>query len=134
VGIADLGSGDSLCIADLPGLIEGAAEGQGLGHRFLKHVERCRVLLHLVDVSESAETDPAQAFEVISTELIEFSPELAAKPRILVATKCEGSPGEEERIAALEARAGLAAVRISSLRHEGLVPLLGAARKCVQEA
>lgn len=134
VGIADLGTGETICIADLPGLIEGAAEGHGLGHRFLKHVERCRVLLHLVDVSETANTPPEEAFAVISAELEEFSPELAAKPRILVATKCEGTPGEEERIAALEAAAGLKAVRISALRHEGLRPLLGAAHECVRAA
>ncbi len=127
VGIAEIGTGETLCIADLPGLIEGAAEGHGLGHRFLKHVERCRVLLHLVDVYEGCDTDPGEAFDVISAELVEFSPELAAKPRILVATKCEGGEGEEQRIAILEAASSLPVVRISSIQRDGLRPLLGAA-------
>ncbi|MCB9914390.1 MAG: GTPase ObgE [Planctomycetes bacterium] len=127
VGIADLGEGRALCLADLPGLIEGAAEGHGLGHRFLKHVERCRVLLHLVDVSPSADTDPVQAYRVILAELEEFSPELFAKPRLLVATKCEGAEGEAERVAALEAEAGARALCISAVRREGLRAVLESA-------
>ena len=126
VGIAEVDTGVSLCIADLPGLIEGAAEGQGLGHRFLKHVERCRALLHLVDVSASALTAPAEAFRVIGEELAEFSPELAAKPLVLVATKCE-SEQDLERVRELEEAAGQPALRISSMRHEGLRPVLGSA-------
>jgi GTP-binding protein len=69
VGIARVGDYDTLVLADLPGLIEGAAEGHGLGHRFLKHVERCRVLLHLVDVSAAADPSPAEAWRVIDREL-----------------------------------------------------------------
>ena len=126
VGIAEVGRGQTLCIADLPGLIDGAAEGHGLGHRFLKHVERCRVLLQLVDVSESADRDPLEAWEVALTELREFSVELAEKPRLVVATKCEDEAAEE-RARALEEVVGTPVTRISALRHEGLRPLLGAA-------
>ena len=126
VGIAEVGTGTTLCIADLPGLIDGAAEGQGLGHRFLKHVERCRALLHLVDVSAFAETEPAEAYRVISAELKEFSPELAAKPRIVVATKFEDD-GDEERVVALAEAAGQEPLRISSVQRNGLRELLGAA-------
>jgi GTPase len=128
VGIAEVGTGVTLCIADLPGLISGAAKGQGLGHRFLKHVERCRGLLHLVDVSAEANTPPQEAFEVICAELEEFSPELAAKPRILVATKFEQEE-DAERVAELEAAAGQRALRISSMRQEGLREVLGEAWK-----
>lgn len=126
VGIAEIGTGRTMVLADLPGLIEGAAEGHGLGHRFLKHVERCRALLHLVDVSEHATTPAPEAFRTITAELAEFSSELAAKPRILVATKVEDE-GDEERIAALEAEAGQPALRLSSLKREGLGQVLGAA-------
>jgi len=131
VGIAEVDTGVTLCIADLPGLIEGAAEGTGLGHRFLKHVERCRALLHLVDVSASADTPPEEAWRVIGEELAEFSPELAAKPRVLVATKFEDE-ADLERLAALEAAAGQPALRVSALRQEGLRKVLGRALELVQ--
>jgi GTP-binding protein len=130
VGIAEVDTGVTICIADLPGLIEGAAEGQGLGHRFLKHVERCRALLHLVDVSESAETPPAEAWRVIVEELRDFSPALAAKPRILVATKFE-SEGDLPRVRDLEQAAGAEALRISAVRQVGLREVLGRAHRLV---
>ncbi|MFT7667639.1 MAG: GTP-binding protein [Planctomycetota bacterium] len=131
VGIAEVGTGVTICIADLPGLISGAAQGQGLGHRFLKHVERCRALLHLVDVSAGANTPPGEAFRVIDGELREFSPELIEKKRIVVATKFE-SDDDLERVAELEAAAGQSALRISSMRHEGLQEVLGEAHLAVR--
>lgn len=126
VGIAEVDTGVTMVIADLPGLIEGAASGQGLGHQFLQHVERCRALLHLVDVSEGATSPPAEAFGVICEELEEFSPELAAKPRVLVATKFEDE-ADRARLEELEAAAGQKAICISSLRREGLRRVLGMA-------
>ncbi len=89
VGIALVGETESLVVADLPGLIEGAAAGAGLGHRFLKHVERCPVLLHLIDCSDAATLPPGRALETVERELGEYSRELAERPRILLATKCE---------------------------------------------
>ena len=80
-------------MADIPGLIEGAAEGSGLGHRFLRHVQRTRLLLHLVDVAPSAEgVDPAEDFRAIEQELTKFSADLAEKPRWLVINKCDLLP------------------------------------------
>jgi len=131
VGICDLGEGRTLCLADLPGLIDGAAEGQGLGHRFLRHVERCRALLHLVDVGEGAEEEPLEAWRVIRAELERFSPVLAAKPTLLVASKCEDDAALE-RTRELERALGLSAFPISSLRREGLRSLLGAALRLVR--
>ncbi len=122
VGIARLSDNDTLVLADLPGLIEGAAEGHGLGHKFLRHVERCQVLLHLVDVSEDALTDPDAARVVIESELERYSSELFARPRILVATKCE-TPGAEERATSLEKAAGTRVWRISALQRRGLAEL-----------
>jgi len=122
VGIARLSDNDTLVLADLPGLIEGAAEGHGLGHKFLRHVERCQVLLHLVDVSEEALTDPDAARVVIEAELERYSGELFARPRILVATKCE-TPGAEARAVALEQAAGTRVWRISALQRRGLAEL-----------
>jgi len=110
-------------LADLPGLIEGASEGHGLGHRFLKHVERCRVILHMVDVSESALTPPAEAWRVIEAELARFSDALARKPRLLVATKCEDDDSRA-RALELEREAGARVWRISAVRREGLIELV----------
>jgi GTP-binding protein len=89
VGIARVGVYDQMLIADLPGLIEGAADGHGLGHRFLKHVERCRVLLQLVDVSSAATLEPFEAWRVVDAELARSNPELHLKSRLVVASKCE---------------------------------------------
>lgn len=131
VGIAPIGDHDSLVLADLPGLIEGAAEGAGLGHRFLKHVERCRVLLHLVDVSSLATTSPEEALRVIDGELERYSAELAARPRILAATKVE-EPEAERAAALLEEVARRPVHRISSVQGLGVEELLGQLRTLVR--
>jgi GTP-binding protein len=133
VGIAALNENETLVIADLPGLIEGAAEGHGLGHRFLKHVERCRVILHLVDVSETAPQDPSEAWKVIEAELSRFSEDLAKKPRVLVATKCE-SEIAEERARELERSAGVHVWRVSAVRREGLSTVLSEALRIARGA
>ncbi len=82
--------GMSFVVADIPGLIEGASEGVGLGHQFLRHVERCRVLVHLVDLSAAVEgRDPVHDFDVLNRELSRYSPELADKPQLVVANKLD---------------------------------------------
>jgi GTPase len=83
--------GRTFVVADLPGLIEGASQGAGLGIRFLRHVERTRLLVHLIDTSDTAEMDPIKAFEVIEGELAAFSETLTHKPRIVVATKLDAT-------------------------------------------
>lgn len=133
VGIADLGEHRTLVMADLPGLIEGAAEGHGLGHRFLKHVERCRVLLHLVDVSAVTEREPAEAWTALEEELVKASPELAAKPRLTVATKAMEDEGWEERVAELERVAG-PVLAMSSVLGLGLQEVLHSVAARVEEA
>ena len=132
VGIARVGDYDTLVIADLPGLIEGAAEGAGLGHRFLKHVERCRVLLHLVDLSESAERDPVEAWSALEDELRRYSPELAAKPRLTVGSKYFEDDGHEDRLEALRAVAGRDTLGMSSILGEGVPEVLRAAHAIVR--
>ncbi len=133
VGIAEVGDYDTLVLADLPGLIEGAAEGHGLGHRFLKHVERCRVLLHLVDVSDGADTDPVEALEVIAAELLRYSPELARRPRLVVASKCEDDAAEE-RATELETGLATSVRRVSSHTGRGVKEVLAEARELVRES
>jgi GTP-binding protein len=88
-GAADVGR--TFVVADLPGLIEGAHEGAGLGIRFLRHVERTRVLVHLIDTSDFTDVDPIHSFEIINGELLAFSPSLGEKPMIVVATKLDAT-------------------------------------------
>jgi GTP-binding protein len=126
VGVAPVGDADALVIADLPGLIEGASDGIGLGLQFLRHVERCPLLFQLVDVSEDAPTAPLDAYHVIDAELAQYSGELATRPRWIVATKCEG-PHADARAAELERALGRRVWRIAAMRGVGLRELLGAA-------
>jgi GTP-binding protein len=83
--------GRTYVVADVPGLIEGASEGAGLGTRFLRHVERTRLLVHLIDTSDIAEIDPVKAYEIIESELASFSEALVEKPMIVVATKLDAT-------------------------------------------
>ncbi len=77
----------SFVLADIPGIIEGASEGAGLGHDFLKHIERCRLLVHIVDAAGSEGRDPIEDFKTINEELVRFNPELASRPQIVAANK-----------------------------------------------
>lgn len=132
VGIARVKDYDTLVVADLPGLIEGAAEGAGLGHRFLKHVERCGILVHLVDVSEAAEREPAAAWETLEDELRRYSPELHAKPRLTVASKCFEDEGWEERLEQLRSVAGGSVIGMSSILGTGVDEVLRDAHRVVR--
>ncbi len=131
VAIAAVGDYDTLCLADLPGLIEGAAEGAGLGDRFLRHVERCPCLLHLVDVSSDATTPPEEALRVIEGELEKTSFELSAKPRVLAASKVEDEESER-RAADLERAAGRKVHRLSSVTGRGVTELLAELQRIVR--
>lgn len=100
LGVVSVGDEYSFVMADIPGLIEGASEGLGLGHAFLKHVERCRLLIHLVDVSGSEGRDPIEDFEKINQELLNFNPDLAKCEQLIAASKCDLA--SEEQIARFE--------------------------------
>ncbi len=89
LGVVKVQEGTSFVMADIPGLIEGAGEGIGLGHEFLRHVERCRLLLHVIDISGSEGRDPIDDFEKINHELNVFSDELSTRPQIIVGNKCD---------------------------------------------
>ncbi|MDD7292393.1 MAG: GTPase ObgE [Clostridiaceae bacterium] len=95
LGVVSLGEGTSFVIADIPGLIEGASEGVGLGHEFLRHVERCRMLIHIVDVAGSEGRDPKEDFEKINLELERFNPELAKRPQIVAGNKIDLATEEQ---------------------------------------
>lgn len=89
LGVVSTGGESGFVAADIPGLIEGAADGAGLGHAFLRHVERCRLLLHVVDISCTEGRDPVEDVKTINTELEKYSPELAKRPQIIVANKSD---------------------------------------------
>ena len=97
LGVVRIGEGSSFVMADIPGLIEGASEGVGLGHEFLRHVERCRMLVHVIDVSGSEGRDPIDDFEKINAELSAFSEELVNRPQIVVGNKCDLCEEEDVR-------------------------------------
>lgn len=95
LGVVSMGEGSSFVVADIPGLIEGASEGIGLGHAFLRHVDRCRMLLHIVDVAGSEGRDPVEDFEKINLELERFNPELAQRPQIVAGNKIDLATDEQ---------------------------------------
>lgn len=95
LGVVSMGEGNSFVLADIPGLIEGASEGVGLGHQFLRHVERCRMLIHIVDVSGSEGRNPIDDFEKINEELAKFNPELAQRPMIVAGNKIDMAEPEQ---------------------------------------
>jgi GTPase len=122
LGVVSADGERTFVVADIPGLIEGAHLGHGLGVQFLKHIERTRLLAHLVDVSESSGRDPVHDFEVVMTELASFSEALAAKPMIVVATKIDAAQ-DPKRVSALKrlaAKRGLPFYKISSVTGEGI--------------
>ena len=118
--------GRTFVVADLPGLIEGASEGAGLGIRFLRHVERTRLLVHLIDTSDTAETDPLKAFEIIEGELRAFSEALTEKPMIVVATKLDATTDRRklEELRGFCEETGREFHAISAATGEGLKELL----------
>ena len=125
----------SFVAADIPGLIEGAHTGKGLGIRFLKHIERSRLLLHLLDFSESHSRDPVSDYHAIQNELKSFSPELSLKPQILVATKVDDPDAQKKFAVFRERMVQLNPVffAISSITGQGLKPLLGKIKEMLTE-
>ncbi len=129
LGVVSLGEGQGFVMADIPGLIDGAAEGAGLGHDFLRHIERCRLIVQVVDVSSSEGRAPLDDFLTISSELEKFSRTLAEKPRIVAANKADLLPDgtDAEPIRALEAEAaarGYPLVFLSAATGENTKALL----------
>ncbi len=136
LGVVDLGDGEGFVMADIPGLIEGASEGVGLGHEFLRHIERTRVILHVVDVAGLEGRDPVQDVYAINQELTAFNPELLKKPTIIAANKADALLPESENLSRLRAEfepQGIPVYPISAASHEGVKELLYAAKKLLEE-
>ena len=135
LGVVGLSDDRSFVVADVPGLIEGAHRGLGLGHRFLRHLERTKVLVHLVDVSGSSGRDPASDLDTLRREIELFAPTLAAKPQLVAANKIDATSGSDnDAVAALAERAralDLPFHRISAVTGEGIPALLEAMWRCL---
>ncbi|MGI5936934.1 MAG: Obg family GTPase CgtA, partial [Oscillospiraceae bacterium] len=136
LGVVNVSEGESFVMADIPGLIEGASEGAGLGHDFLRHIDRCRLLVHIVDVSGSEGRDPIEDFETINAELKDYSPQLAERPQIVVGNKCDLMGGNRKPIedfrAYVESK-GYEFFEMSAVTHKGTRELVLAIAQKLKE-
>lgn len=135
LGVVKTGEGHGFLAADIPGLIEGASSGAGLGHEFLRHVDRCRLLLHVVDASAQDGRDPLDDIDKIDAELEQYSPALAERPQILVANKTDALPEDAPILAELRSYAeklGRPIVFVSAVSGEGLSELVRLAEETLR--
>ena len=125
----------SFVMADIAGIIEGASQGAGLGFRFLKHIERTKVLIHVVDISGSEGRDPIEDYKKINAELAQFDPKLAAKPQIVAANKTDIIFDQEKAAEFLDfmKKEGREVYMISAASHQGIDELMDAALRCIEE-
>ena len=136
LGVVYVDEGVSFVMADIPGIIEGASEGAGLGHDFLRHIDRCRVLIHLVDVSGSEGRDPVEDFKAINAELKEYSADLAARPQIVAANKCDLLGDDRSGIDRLKKcvdQLGYRFFELSAVTHAGTRELVNAAAELLAQ-
>ena len=136
LGVVYVDEGRSFVMADIPGIIEGASDGAGLGHDFLRHIDRCRLLIHLVDVSGSEGRDPVEDFDAINAELKEYSEELSQRPQIVAANKCDLCGDDRENIERLKAHVealGYDFFEMSAATHSGTHELVNIAASKLQE-
>lgn len=124
VGVVQTGDGRSFVMADLPGLIDGASEGKGLGHQFLRHIERCRVIIHVIDMGGEEGRDPVQDYANINKELENYHLRLLERPQIVVANKMDEEHAQENLKRFKEAYPDLEVFETMTLIHEGLDPVL----------
>ena len=132
LGVVSVKDGKGFLAADIPGLIEGASEGQGLGHAFLRHIDRCRLLLHIVDISAADGRDPLEDIDTIDAELEKYSPELSLRPQIVVANKIDSILEDEPIIEELKeycGKLGRPLVFVSAVSGDGLEELVSLAAK-----
>ncbi len=138
LGVVRISDDRTFVIADIPGLIEGAADGAGLGHQFLRHVERCRALLHILDdtFTTGPDRDPLRDFDVINAELARYAPELAAKPQVVVLNKIDAGTthGSVDELTAAFATRGHTLLTMSAATGTGTAPVLEALWKLLASA
>lgn len=135
LGVVDLGDFRTFVVADIPGLIEGASEGAGLGDRFLRHVERTKLILHLVDISSLSGRNPVEDYRIINRELAKYNEDLAQRPQIVVATKLDAldEPQRLEDLRAIAEKDGKDFFAISAVTNLGVKDLVAAVGKKLEE-
>lgn len=129
LGVVDLDGSNGFVIADIPGLIEGASQGVGLGHEFLKHIERTKVIIHMVDIASTEGRDPVEDIKIINDELGSYNKEIADRPQVIAANKIDVLPKEEQEDAILKLKnefesKGMKVFPISAVSGQGLKELL----------
>lgn len=134
LGVVQVKDGRSFVMADLPGLIEGASQGKGLGHQFLRHIERCRVIVHVIDMSGSEGRDPYEDYVTINKELGEYEYRLLERPQIIVANKMDGDEAEENLKKFKEKLGDQKVFPIIALIHEGIDAVLYAVADALETA
>ena len=135
LGVVSMGEGQGFLCADIPGLIEGASEGLGLGHAFLRHVDRCRLLLHVIDLAGTDGRNPTEDFDKIFDELKKYSPALAARPEIIVANKIDSVDLESDEVAEFKEKLkslGYPIIYVSAVTGEGLEELVRVTREMLK--
>ncbi|MCR5301744.1 MAG: GTPase ObgE [Lachnospiraceae bacterium] len=136
LGVVDLDGGMGFVMADIPGLIEGAAQGAGLGHDFLRHIERCRMFIHVVDASGCEGRDPVEDVYAINKELSEYDGELLKRPQVIAANKTDAIPEGEDPVKKLKdefEHKGIPVIPISAVSHEGIDELIDKVRTILSE-
>lgn len=134
LGVVRIGEGNSFVMADIPGLIEGASEGAGLGHEFLRHVDRCRLLIHVVDISGSEARDPIEDFKTINNELKQYSEQLSTRPQIVAGNKCDIATEEDiQKFKSFIEGEGYQFFPISAAAHIGIEDLMKAVQQKLSE-
>ena len=126
LGVVYISEGNSFVMADIPGIIEGAADGAGLGHDFLRHIDRCRLIIHIVDGSGSEGRDPIEDFDTINDELRRYNEDLASRPQIVAANKCDIAENREllEKLKVYVTEKGYPYFEISAASHIGVRELM----------
>jgi GTP-binding protein len=128
LGVVRVDEGSSFVVADIPGIIEGASSGAGLGHDFLRHIDRCRLLIHVLDASGIEGRDPVEDFDAINLELSQYSPELAGRPQVIAANKCDivSDPSVFDRLKKRADESGCELYKISAATRAGVDELMRA--------
>jgi len=137
LGVVKTGEGKGFVAADIPGLIEGASDGKGLGHKFLRHIDRCRLMLHVVDVSADCDRDPITDIKLINEELEKYNPDLITRPQLIVANKYDASlPEYNEHVMNVEAyckEEGLPLLFVSAATGEGVKEMIRTVAAMLEE-
>ncbi len=135
LGLVYIDDGESFVMADIPGIIEGASEGAGLGHDFLRHIDRCRLIIHIVDISGREGRDPVSDFETINRELSQYNQELASRPQLVAANKCDIAQGGDAlpRFRDYMKERGIPLFEISAATNTGVRELVYEAARRLRE-